>query len=128
MPRCQSVTFGEDNPRGVPHGRGASGYRLDDHSIGTDPRTIAHCKTAQNLRASTHDHPDAKRRVAFLTFVKSRATKGDALIDGAVITNDRCLADHHPMAVVDEHAPADLGAWVNLDPREHPAQMRHKAR
>ena len=42
------------------------------------------------------------------------ASQGDALIQQATVADFGGLADHHPHAMVNEHAVADPGAGVDL--------------
>ncbi|MFM8791686.1 MAG: glutamate--tRNA ligase [Solirubrobacterales bacterium] len=56
------------------------------------------------------DDPKAWRKVM----------KGDALVDGDVVTQLSGFPDHHSGAVVDEKAPPDLSPRVDLDPGHRP--------
>jgi hypothetical protein len=58
---------------------------------------------------------------------RRHATQGDAMIKCHIVADLAGLADHHAHAVVDEEAPADLGARVDLDSREPAAQLGDSA-
>jgi hypothetical protein len=45
------------------------------------------------------------------------------VIEGAVVADHRRFADHHAHAVIDEEAPADHGARMDLDPGEESRQI-----
>ena len=45
----------------------------------------------------------------------SRAAQGDSLVKQHVVPNDGGLADDHAHAVIDEEAPPDGGAGVDLN-------------
>jgi hypothetical protein len=52
---------------------------------------------------------------------------GSYLQQGAVVADDRRLADDHPRAVVQQHAVADAGSWVDVH-RKHlaDAALKHQ--
>ena len=54
-------------------------------------------------------------------------TQGDALVDHAVVADDGGLPHDDAHAVVDEKAPADLGAGVDLDAELAAAARRKPA-
>ena len=56
-----------------------------------------------------------------------RPTKGDTLIDRAIIPHDCSLADHDTHSMIDKDPLTDRCARVNLDPREDARHMRDKA-
>ena len=60
-------------------------------------------------------------------FVERRAAERDALVDRAVVADLGRLADHDAHAVVDEDAPADLRARMDLDAGEEARQVRDEA-
>ena len=49
------------------------------------------------------------------------------VIERHVVADHRGLADDHAHAVVNEEAAADLGAGVDLDARDHAADVGHEA-
>jgi hypothetical protein len=59
--------------------------------------------------------------------VERGPAQGHTLVDRAVVADLRRLADHDAHAVVDEDAPADRRAGVDLDAGEKPRQMRDES-
>ena len=62
-----------------------------------------------------------------LAAMERGAAEGHALIERHVVADLGGLADHHAHAVVDEQAPADLGAGMDLDAGQDPPEMRDEA-
>ena len=56
------------------------------------------------------------------------AAEGDALVEVAVVADHGRLADDDAHAVVDEQPPPDLGARVDLDAGQEPAEVRDQPR
>ena len=42
------------------------------------------------------------------------SAQGHTVVEGAVVTDDRGLADHHTHTVIDEEAAPHLGPWVGV--------------
>ena len=57
----------------------------------------------------------------------ARAAEGDALVERHVVADLGGLADHHAHAVIDEEAPTDLRARMDLDAGEEAAEVAHEA-
>ena len=64
----------------------------------------------------------ADRRVA-LAGIEADAAQGDTLIEGHIVADLGGLADHHAHAVIDEEAPPDPRARVDLDPGHEAADL-----
>src|SRR5262245_28827586 len=63
-----------------------------------------------------------------LALVPGRASKCDAVVERAVVGDLGGLSDDDAHAVVDEEAPADGGARMDLDAREPARQMGREPR
>ena len=106
------------------HHRSPIGHILDHHGIGADARPITHGDGAQHLGACTDHHAAAQRGMALALFPAHSAQR-HTLIQRAVVTHHRRLADHHTKAMIDEDPLADGGTGVNLDPGQQPPAMGH---
>ena len=100
--------------------------RFDHHGIRTDTGPVAHHKATQYLRARTHHDTLAECRVPLGALVEACAAQRDALIDRAVVTDFRSLADHHAKTVIDKYASTDFRAGMDFDPCQHTTQMRNE--
>src|SRR5205807_10370648 len=103
------------------------GNLLQHHRLRTDAGTVADAEWPQHLRAGADDDVVAERRMpllAALLAARAGAAERHAGIEGAVVADLAGLADHHAHAVVDEQAPADPRAGMDLDPGHHTPQMR----
>ena len=89
---------------------------MDDDAVGADLRSVADGDRSEQLRPRPDRDVVLHRGVA-LAGGKSGAAQGDPLIEGHVVSDPGGLADHHPRAVVDEQAVADVGGGMDLDPR-----------
>src|SRR5262249_36484732 len=61
-----------------------------------------------------------------LALIERGAAQGNALIKRHIVSQLGRLADHDAHSVVDEHAPPDLGAGMNLDAGQQTAKMGQK--
>ena len=68
-----------------------------------------------------------KCRVAFAALLAGAAER-HALVEHDPIADDRCLADDHAHAMIDEEATPDLRAGMNLDPGHEATELRDQAR
>ena len=100
---------------GLPTAVAPAGTGLQQHGVRADLGVLAHGEAAQHLGAGADDDAALQGRMALGAAVQRGAAQGHALVDGAVVADDGGLADHHAEAVVDEDAPADGGARVDLD-------------
>ena len=74
-----------------------------------------------------HYHVLGKCGVAFAVLF-ARASEGHPLVKQATVADFGRFADHHPHAVVDEHAVADAGTGVDFNACEvRPIWLRHRA-
>ena len=87
----------------------------------------AHGHRSEHRRAAKDRHGIFDRRMA-LDPRRRRAAEGDALVERYVIADLGGFADHHAHAMVDEKAPADLSAGMNLDAGEKAADVADEAR
>ena len=56
------------------------------------------------------------------------AAQRDALVEGHVVADLGGFADDHAHAVIDEEAPADLGAGMDLDSGDPSRDLRQASR
>jgi hypothetical protein len=61
--------------------------------------------------------------VAATVFHVALATESDAVIEGAIVTDDCGFADDNASSVVDEQAIADSGTGVDFDERPPPNDL-----
>jgi hypothetical protein len=61
-----------------------------------------------------------------LALLLASATQGYLLVNHAAVTDDRRFADHHPVAVTNHHANANLRTGVNFGAGQEPPQMRQQ--
>src|SRR6267378_2847137 len=116
----------ENDPRRGSHRGRAGGNVFHDHGVRTDFRALSDDDGPEHLRPRTDDDPLPERRVA-LAFVPRSPAERHAVVQSAVVAQLCGLADHHPHAVVDEHAAADFRARMNLDAGEKTRDVRHEA-
>ena len=112
---------------GMPTAVAPGGTGFSSTALRADARAIADGEAAQHLGAGADDHAAAQRGVALGALVQRGAAQRHALVDGAVVADLGGLADDHAHAVVDEHAPADGGAGMDLDAGEKARQVRDEA-
>ena len=115
-----------NHPPGDPHNRAVLLNAAHDHGSSADPGVSAHLNSSQHLGAGSHHYVVGERWVT-LAAVFARTAQGDALIEQAAITNFAGFTNHHPHAVIDEHAAADRGAGVDLDPGDSSPQLAEQA-
>jgi hypothetical protein len=106
---------------------GAGRHALDHHCIGTNARAVADSNGSENFRAGAKHYAVAESRMA-LAFVPRRAAECDAVIKRAVVADFGGLAYHHAHAMVDEEAPSDARARMDLDAGEKTPDMRNQTR
>ena len=81
---------------------------------------------AEYLCARSDHDAVADGGVAFF-LLQTDPAQGHAVIQGDVVSDFRCLADHQAHAVIDENAAADFCGRVNLDTGQHPPDLGNKA-
>ena len=116
-----------DNAAGNADHRRPCRHFLHHHRVGADVGAVADDEAAEDFRARAHHHALAERRMALGPAIQRGAAERYALVDGAVIADRGGLADHHPHAVVDEHAPADDRRRVDFDAGQPAREVRGKA-
>ena len=104
-----------------------SGDRANHHRTGPDFHVVADPYVAEHLGARADHHVVAQRGVA-LALLLAGAAQRHALVEQHVVADLGGLADDHAHAVVDEEAPADGGARVDLDARQAAADLREEPR
>ena len=81
----------------------------------------------EDLGPGADHHAVAQRRMA-LALVPGGAAERHAVIQGDVVADLGGLADHDAGAVVDEEAPADARAGMNVDIGQRARQEGQQAR
>jgi len=92
-----------------------------------DARAFAYREAAEHLRVGADDHASRERGVPLGALRERSAAERDALVDGAVVADLGRLAHDDAHAVVDEHAPADHRARMDLDAGEEAPDVRDEA-
>ena len=112
-------------PRVPDHG-GVRRHVVDDHAVGADLRTMTDVDWAEQLGSRSDRHVVLN---AGMTFAggEAGAAERDALVQGDVVANLGCLANHHAHAVVDEEAVANPGGGMNFDPGQRTGQRGNGA-
>ncbi len=104
------------------HG-GVVRHRVDHHRAGADLGVVADGDVAEDLRAGA-DHDVVADGGVALAALFARAAQRDALVEQNVVADLGGLADHHAHAVVDEAAPSDHGAGMDLDSGHRADELR----
>ncbi len=127
--RCRGLAllihFFLEDARGVAHSGRPGWNRLDDHRVRADARALAHGEAAEHLRPGADHHARFQSGVPFGALIERGAAQRHALVDGAVVADFRRFTDDHAHAVVDEHAPTNGGAGMNLDAGEPAPPVRN---
>ncbi len=100
---------------------------LVDDGVCADAAVVADNDIAQDLGAHAHQHAVAQSGMAF-ELIQAGAAQGDLMIHQDIVPDDGCLADDDAIAMVDEEAPPDGGAGVNLDVGDQTAELGDDAR
>lgn len=115
----------DDAPRYAYHG--AVGRDVfDHHGVASDLHVVTDGDVSQYLGAAANGYVVAQRGVALACLIAG-AAQGDALVERAVIANDRGLANNDAHGMVDEEVLADVCGGVNLDAGHMPGYLRHDA-
>ncbi len=108
------------------HHGGVVRYVFDHHGVGTDPCIQAQGDGTQHLGSGPHDHTILKGGMAF-ALVPGGTAQGDAVVNGAVVSDFGGFADHHAVAVIDKKARAYGGAGMDLNGGNNTGQMGQKS-
>src|SRR5258708_11982741 len=100
---------------------------MDHHRTGAHFGIVPNPDVAQYLRSGTDHHAVPNGRMALAPFLAG-STQRHALIHQNVLADFRCFTDHHPCTVINEAAPPDLRARMNLDPSAGPDELRSDTR
>ena len=119
LARIHSVS--EDPARNADHGR-VGRNRIDHDRVGADAGVGADCDISQHLGPRTHDNVIPECRMPFFALV-ARSPEGHALVNQAIVSDDRGLANDCAHAMVDEKSAPDRGPRMDLDPREDATQF-----
>src|SRR5262245_53646190 len=98
-------------------------YIFDDHRAAANFGAFADGDRPEHYRADADDNIVFERGMA-LAALLARAAERHALVERDPIADFARLADHHAHAVVDEEAPADRRAGMDLDAGEKAADLR----
>jgi hypothetical protein len=93
-----------------------------DDGSSTNSGVSTYLNGAKHLGSSSHHNVVGEGWVT-LAAVFASTTKGHALIKQAAITNFAGFTNHDPHAVINEHASADCGAWMDLNPSDASSQL-----
>ncbi len=96
------------------------------NGIPADTHVIPDRERSKHLRACTHQHMIAERRMA-LALMLACAAQGYAVINVAIVADFGSLPNNNAHAVVDKQAFANLSAGVNLNPRQPAAKLRNRS-
>ena len=107
---------------GDAHGGAVLWHRAEDHGARGDAGVVPHGEGAQYLGAGAHQHVVAQGGVA-LALVLAGAPQGHPLVEQAVVSDLRRLADDDAHAVVDHQPMSDLRTGVDLDAGPEPAPL-----
>lgn len=105
--------------------------RVGNDRVGANASLFADSDRSQYLRSGPDNDASSQGRMPLHVNLGPRiyrwrdAPQRDALVKSYIVTYLGCLANHHAGTVVDDEAPADAGAWVNLDRRDQPPNMGH---
>ena len=92
-----------------------------------DSRTVADIDGSEYLGAGANDHVATKRRMT-LALLPAGAAQGYAMVEGAVVADDRGLTDDNAHAVIDEETPTNVGTGMDLDTGEQACDVRQHPR
>src|SRR5665647_441547 len=106
------------NPGGDSPGRNV----LDDNGVGADLHVVSDVHGTEDPGAGTDGDVVADRRMTLDALHRTTA-EGDAVVHQYVVAYLGSLADDHTHAVVDEEAPTDLRAGVDLDAGDRPREL-----
>ncbi len=121
------VLLVEDDPRRDPQRGRACRDVLHDHRVRADFRALADDDGPEQLRPRADDDSLLERRVP-LALVPRGPAQGHPVVQGAVVSQFRGLADHHSHSVVDKYAPSHFCAGMNLDAGEKARDVRYEPR
>ena len=116
-----------DGLSGNPDHHGAARDLLDHHGVGPDPAVVADLDRAEDLGAGADDHAVSDGGVAF-PGIAAGAAERDAVINRDVVADLRGFADHHAGRVVNEHAGAENGPGMDVDPGQDAGDLPDRAR
>lgn len=94
---------------------------LGDHRVGTNAGVMADGDGTENLGAGADQHAISKSRMA-LAGIPGDPAEGHTVIKGHIVADLGGLADHHATAMIDEEAPANGGAGMDVDLADEPRQ------
>ena len=114
--------FGRNTDRG-----GIGRQIFEHHTARADTDIIPDIHRAKHLGTGTDQHVIAQCGVA-LAGILASAAQGNAVVDGAVITDFCRFAEHDAHTVVNEQPVADLGTGVDLDAGQVAGQLADEAR
>ena len=122
MAAAHADHFGRNTDRG-----GIGRQIFEHHTARADTDIIPDIHRAKHLGTGTDQHVIAQCGVA-LAGILAGAAQGNAVVDGAVITDFCRFAEHDAHTVVNEQPVADLGTGVNLDAGQVAGQLADEAR
>ena len=115
-----------DHPAWDAHNGAVALHVAHHHGASADSRVGPDRDGSQNFGACSHHHVFGKGGVAFAVLLAG-APQSDPLVQQATVADFGGFADHHPHAVVNEHAVADACTGVNFDAGEGATDLTEAA-
>src|SRR5581483_8642585 len=100
---------------------------LVDDGVGPDPAVVSDGDGAEDFGAHADQDPIADGGVA-LDFLQAGASERHLMVHQHVVADHRRLSDDDPHPVINEEAPSNGRARMNLDARKEGAELRDPAR
>ena len=116
-----------DDVRGHADDGGVGRHVGQHHRAGADAGVFADGDVAEDVGVVADEDAVADGGVA-LAVALAGAAQRDALVHGHVAAHDGGFADHHAGGVIDEQAPAEQRAGMDVDAGEEAAHLRENAR
>lgn len=107
------------------HSRVVRNFRLDER-LRADASSVADAERAENLRMRADDDAVSQGRVPLRAACQRCAAERHTLVKGDVIADLGGLADDDTHPMIDEDAPADACAGMDLDAGQNAAGMRYE--
>src|SRR3546814_9965394 len=119
---CSSDLRLVHDPRRNADDRCARRHFLDDDRVRADARVRSDGEWPEDLGAGADHDAIAQRRMS-LALVPADTAERHAVIEGDVLADLRSFTNDHAHAVIDEKAPPDARARMNLDASEPARQI-----
>jgi hypothetical protein len=121
-----AFAFAEDDVPGHADHGGVFGNISQDNRTRADAAVFPHGNVAEDFRSSADDYIVFDRGMA-LAVLLACAAQGHALVESHVVADDRRLADHDAVAVIDEQTASDLRSGMDFNSSEKTRGLRQHA-